>query len=75
MSDHDPRVLKHIDALAAVGTDVQKFMVALDAIRTDRNLSSAAKTAILKTLAQEQAIGWVAAASGEKPAPITLEES
>ena len=67
MSDHDPRILKHIDALAAVGTDMEKFAAALDAIRTDTNLPSAGKIAILKTLAQNQALAWLVAVTGQKP--------
>ena len=74
MSDHDPRILKHIDALAQVGTDMEKFVAALDAIRADRNLPSSAKQAILKTLAQEQAIHYLAAVTGKTPAPITPPE-
>ena len=71
MSDHDPRILKHVDALAAVGTDVQKFVEALDAMRTDPNLPHAGRIAILKTLAQDQAVAWIAAVTGKKPLPIT----
>ncbi len=70
MSDHDPRILKHVKTLTEVGTDVEKFVTALEAIRTDRNLSSVAKKAIMRTIAQDQAIAFLAAATGETPRPI-----
>lgn len=67
MSEADPRIVKHVDALARVGTDLEKFLSALDALREDKNLPTAAKRAVLQTLAQDQAIQYVAAVTGRTP--------
>lgn len=75
MSDHDPRVLKHIEALYQVGRDVEKFIEALDAIRLDKNLPNKGRIAILKTLAQEQAIGYYVACTGQEPKPPPQQPS
>ena len=74
MTDHDPRILKHIDALSRVGNDLDAFIAALDALRADRNLPSAAKNAVLRTLAQDQAIQYVAAVTGKAPRPVQPAE-
>jgi hypothetical protein len=66
MTDVDPRILKHIEALANAGTDLDAFVAALAEIRTDRNLTRTAKTAILKTLAMEQSIHYLSACTGLK---------
>jgi hypothetical protein len=67
MSDHDPRVLQHVDAIASAGQDFHAFVAALDALRSDLSIPAAAKRAILKTIAQDQAIQYVAAVTGKTP--------
>lgn len=73
MSDHDPRVTKHLEGLVQSGSDLQKFVAALDAIRTDLNLPTAGRTALLKTLAMEQALGYLSAVSGKQPNPAAIK--
>jgi hypothetical protein len=63
--NHDPRLIKHVEAIARAGTDLDAFVAALDALRSDRNVPNAGKQAILKTLAQDQAIQYVAAFTGK----------
>ena len=67
MSQHDARLLEHIDALAQAGTDLEAFLVAIDAVRRDPNLSSAARNAIWKTLARDQTIHYLTAITGRMP--------
>jgi hypothetical protein len=64
---HDPRILQHIDRLAQAANDFDEFVAALDELRLDRNLPGSAKRAVLKTLAQDQAIQYVAAVTGKSP--------
>jgi hypothetical protein len=63
--ERDRRILKHIKALADAGTDVKKFVSALQSVRTDNALNHAQKVAIYKTLAQEAAVGYRYAMSGK----------
>jgi hypothetical protein len=71
---HDPRLVKHVEAIARAGTDLDAFIAALDALRTDHNVPSAGKQAILKTLAQDQAIQYVAAFTGKTLRPLKPQQ-
>jgi hypothetical protein len=63
---HDRRIVKHIRELEAAGTDTQKFLAALIAVRDDSALSQAQRGAIHKSVAQSAVIGLRECLSGKE---------
>jgi hypothetical protein len=70
---HDRQIVKHVRELEAAGTDTQKFLSALIAIRDDTHLSDAQRGALHKTVAQSAVIGLRECLSG-KDLPEELKE-
>lgn len=64
-SPRDPRIVRHIEAIASAGTDVEAFSKAIEAVREDPNLSAAKRDAIWKTLAQEAAQAYYMFTTGQ----------
>ena len=71
LGPRDQRIVKHIQAIADGGTDIEKFVAALQKMRDDPALSTAHRDAIYKTLAQDAAQAYFVFATGKQ---IDLEE-
>ena len=71
ITPRDKRITRHIAEIAAAGTDIEKFAVAVRGVRDDPALTSAHREAIFKTLAQEAAQAYFVFATGK---PIDLEQ-
>lgn len=67
----DRRIVKHIQALTEAGTDIKKFIQALERMKDDISLTQPQREAIFKTLAQDAASAYFVFATGN---PIDLEE-
>lgn len=67
----DRRIVRHVQALAEAGQDIEKFAAAIRDVRDDPRLTSAHREAIWKTMAQEAAQAYFVFATGE---PIDVEK-
>lgn len=61
----DRRIVKHIGAIKAAGTDIEAFSKAIEAVRDDPQLTGAMRGAIWKTLAQEAAQAYYVFTTGK----------
>lgn len=71
LTPRDRRIVKHIEAIAEAGQDIEKFAAAVRDVRDDPKLTSAKREAIWKTLAQEAAQAYYVFATGK---PIDFEK-
>lgn len=65
VTPRDPRIVKHMAAIAQAGTDIAAFAEAIEAVRDDPHLSAAKREAIWKTLAQEAAQAYYVFTTGK----------
>lgn len=71
LSPRDPRIVKHIRAIAEAGANIEQFARALQAFRDDAALSAAQREAVFKTLAQDAAHAYYVMVTG---APIDFKK-
>lgn len=71
LGPRDRRIIRHVQALAEAGQDIEKFAAAVRDVRDDPRLTSAHREAIWKTMAQEAAQAYFVFATGK---PIDIEK-
>ena len=71
ITPRDKRIVRHVQAIAEAGVDIEKFADAIRGVRDDPALTSAHREAIFKTLAQDAAQAYFVFTTGK---PLDLAE-